>query len=390
MLITERKKLEELCDAVREHGSLALDTEFVRERSFFSKLGVVQVAAGEAEAVIDAMELPRLDPLLELIFDPAIEVIVHAGRADFEIFYEMAGRAPANVFDTQVAAAFIGYGSQMSLANLVERVTRVELAKSQQLTDWTRRPLTKQQIEYALDDVRYLPRVRDHLVRRLRKKSRLDWALEECRVLEERALYARPLPEDAYLGMKSSGLNRKALGVLRELAAWRERKAERLDRPRAFIAKDAALIELARRQPRSVAELRQIRFLGANQQTDRAEEILAAIQKGLASPAPAAERAPRRSAPPPQAEALRRLLEAWIQTVAMQAEIAPGLLATRDQLQAIVNAHFEGEEPDVPVLRGWRRDLAGQDLLDILQGRLDFRVDPESGNLVRSHPPAAD
>lgn len=383
MLITSQSALRSLCEKIRNAGVVAMDTEFVRERSYYGKLGVVQLAADGVEAVVDPFEVGSLDPLLDVLFDPAVEVIVHAGRGDFEIFFEMTGRVPNNTFDSQIAAAFLGYGSQISYANLVRRVTGVALSKGQQLTDWTRRPLSAKQLEYALDDVRYLIPIRDHLVKNLKRLGREHWVLEECRQLEDPEFFRRPAPQDVYLGMNTSGLSRKKLAVLRELAAWREHTAIRLDRPRSLIAKDASLVELARQSPTTLEELRDLRFVGRNQSRDRAEEIIEAVQRGLNGPLPETpEREPREDLPA-QAEGLRRLLEAWIQARALEAEIAPGLLANRAQLDAVVAAHFRGEESDAPVLHGWRRELVGADLLRILAGELSVRVDPRD-NLLRA------
>lgn len=381
MLIVSQERLKDACRRLRDSGTVAMDTEFVRERSYFGKLGVIQIAAPGLEAVIDPLEVGSLDPLLELLFDPSIEVLVHAGRGDFEIFHEMTGRVPNNVFDSQVAAAFVGYGSQISYANLVRRVSGVTLSKGQQLTDWTRRPLSPKQIEYAVDDVRYLHPIRADLGRQLERLGRERWVREECQQLEDPELYRKPAPLEVYLTMNTSGLSRKKLAVLRDLAAWREHTAIRLDRPRNMIAKDPQLVELARQSPQSMEELRSLRFVGQNQSRERAEEIVGVIQRALSGPPPEATEREAREDLPPQAEGLRRLLEAWIQARALEAEIAPGLLANRAQLDAVVAAHFRGEESHAPVLHGWRREMVGADLLRILSGEMSLRVDPKTGYL---------
>lgn len=381
MLIVSQERLKEACRRLREAGTVAMDTEFVRERSYYGRLGVIQIAAPGLEAVIDPLEAGSLDPLLDLLFDPEVEVLVHAGRGDFEIFYEMTGRVPNNVFDAQIAAAFVGYGSQISYANLVRRVTGVTLSKGQQLTDWTRRPLSPKQIEYALDDVRYLQPIREDLGRQLERLGRAGWVREECEQLEDPEFYRKPAPLEVYRTMNTSGLSRKKLAVLRDLAAWREHTAIRLDRPRNMIAKDPQLVELARQSPQTLEELRSLRFVGQNQSRERAEEIVDVIRRALAGPLPESpEREPREDVPP-QAEGLRRLLEAWIQARALESEIAPGLLANRAQLDAVVGAHFRGEEAQVPVLHGWRREMVGADLLRILSGEMSLRVDARTGYL---------
>ncbi len=381
MLVVSQNDLNDVCNRLRKAGSVAMDTEFVRERSYYGKLGVVQVAAEGVEAVIDPLEVDSLDPLLDLLFDPEIEVIVHAGRGDFEIFFEMTGRVPNNIFDSQIAAAFIGFGSQISYANLVRRVSGVSLSKGQQLTDWTRRPLSSKQLEYALDDVRYLMQIREELASQLERLGRKSWVREECEQLEDPEFYRRPAPLDVYQGMNTSGLSRKKLAVLRDLAAWREHTAIRQDRTRNSIAKDPSLIELARQSPQSLEELRALRFVGRNQSRERAEEILDVIRRAEDGPLPEVPPAKQREDLPPQAEGLRRLLEAWIQARSLEAEIAAGLLANRAQLDAVVAAHFRGEEADVPLMQGWRREMVGSDLLRILAGEMRLRVDPKDGFL---------
>lgn len=383
MLVTKDSELKDVCEKIRSAKFLALDTEFVSERSYYPELGVVQLAGDGVVAVVDPQEVESLDPIYDLITDPEVEVIVHAGRSDFEIIYDRTGAAPANVFDSQVAAAFLGYGSQISLVNLLKKVVRVDLKKDSQLTDWTRRPLTKKQLDYALDDVRHLRALRDSLVKQLEKKGRDGWVKEECRLLEREGTYQRTEPDEVYLSMNARGLNRREKTILRELASWREREAIRLNKPKGYIAKDPILVQIAKQKPQSLDELRSMRFMGGNKSRERADGILGAVKAGIDGPQIKVDRGEGNKPPPPQAQALQRLLSALVQSRALESEIAASLLAKTSHLAAICSAHFRGEEAEVPMFKGWRRELIGEDVLALLAGRSSLGVDPKTGNLIQ-------
>lgn len=358
-----------------------MDTEFVRERTFYIQLGIIQVAADGTEAVIDPLALPSLDPLFDVVTDPAVEKVVHAGEQDFAAFYERERIVPANVFDTQIAAALVGYGDQISYAKLVAKVTGVQLSKLETLTDWTARPLTRAQIDYSLEDVRYLMEVRDHLSERLEQLGRSGWEQEECRRLVAEDTYESPSPLEYYRRMKTGGLSGARLGVLREVAGWREERARARDIPRGWVLRDQSLLEIARRRPTSLKALRQIRSMKPNQIAKDADAILDAVRRGAANPIEVDAPDKPNVKAPPQADSVARLLEAWLYARSMEAEIAPSMLATRDQLKVLTSAHFRGEEPELPLLQGWRRELVGQDLLDLLEGKKALLVDQETGRV---------
>lgn len=382
MLITTEDQLTRICGRIREIGTFGLDTEFVQERTYYPRLGIVQVAVDGVEAVLDPGAIGTLDPLLELVADPEIEKIVHAGRNDFEIFYQRSGRAPRNVFDVQVAAAFAGYGHQVSYANLVRRVTGVQLSKLETLTDWTRRPLTEAQLEYALHDVRHLRAVREHLCELLGKLGREAWAREECRFLSDEETYQAPVPEQMYLRLKTGGMTPRVLSVLRELAAWREVEAMRRDVPRGQVLRDELIVEMARRPPASKAAFANYRFLNPRVVERDGASILAAVKRGLDGPYPPVAKAPSRDASEPKIAPLCRLLEAWLRTRAMQAKVAPEMLATRTELEELCHESLAGREARLPILEGWRRELAGEDLLGILNGQIGLKVDSATGDII--------
>ena len=368
-VIEKQKDLEALCRALATRGAFALDTEFVRERTFFIQLGIVQVSAGDLEAVIDPQPLSSLEPLFDLVAAPEVEKIVHAGEQDFAVLYEEGGGVPRNVFDTQIAAALVGYGDQISYARLVGKVTGVQLDKLETLTDWTARPLTEAQIDYSLEDVRYLPELRRHLGERLSELGRSGWEREEGSRLESDSTYRPPEPREFYRRLKASGLSAMSLGVLREVAAWREETARAKNLPRGWVLRDQSLLEIARRRPQSVKSLRQIRSLKPQQIAKDGEAIVDAVRAGAAEPVKEDRPDTPHLKMPDEVESTARLLEAWLYARAAEAEIAPSMLATRGDLKTLAAAHYHSQLPSLPLLEGWRRELVGQDLLDILEGK---------------------
>ncbi len=380
-VVEKQKELEALCDELATRGAFALDTEFVRERTFFIQLGIIQVSARDLEAVIDPQPLASLDPLFALVAAPEVEKIVHAGEQDFAVLYEAGGAAPRNVFDTQIAAALVGYGDQISYARLVAKVTGVQLDKLETLTDWTARPLTEAQIDYSLEDVRYLPEVRRHLGERLKDLGRAGWEREEGGRLESDTTYRAPEPREFYRRLKASGLSAVSLGVLREVAAWREETARARNLPRGWVLRDQSLLEIARRRPQSVKSLRQIRSLKPQQISKDGEAIVAAVRAGASEPVKAERPETPYLKMPDEVESTARLLEAWLYARAAEAEIAPSMLATRGDLKTLAAAHYHSHVPSLPLLEGWRRELVGQDLLDILEGRKALKLDGRQGKL---------
>ena len=383
VVVEKQNELEEVCEKLASAGSFALDTEFVRERTFFIQLGIVQVAAPGVEAVLDPRALTTLEPLHALVLDPSVEKVVHAGEQDFAALYERDGTVPSNVFDTQISSALVGYGDQISYAKLVAKVCGVQLDKLETLTDWTASPLTKAQIEYSLEDVRYLSPIRAHLGERLAELGRLGWEREECMRLEREETYRTPEPLSYYERLKTGGLNGVSLGVLRQVAAWREETARSRNLPRGWVIRDQSVVEIARRKPSSMRALKQIRSLKPHQIPKEGEAILAAVERGRENPVdePLSETA--RLKMPPQVDSVARLLEAWLYARATEAEIAPSMLATRGDLKTLAAAHYRSELPDLPLVSGWRRELVGQDLLDILDGKGSLSIDAGAHKIVK-------
>ncbi|MBM4133652.1 MAG: ribonuclease D [Nitrospira sp.] len=381
--IADPDALQALCARLREHPRFALDTEFVGEDSFVPRLELIQVAVGDVSAVIDFPAIGSLGDFAALLNDPGIEKVVHAGRQDLELFYAHTGQLPASVFDTQMAAAMVGYGTQVAYAQLVQRIVGARLDKSHTLSNWSQRPLSAEQIAYALDDVTYLLQVHEHLHQRLRSLGRLDWAQEEFRRLEAKLMEASSEAGLRYQRIRGwDGLKPKSAAVLRELVHWREGEARRRNVPRGRVVRDEVLLELARRQPATPSALRATRGLHASEAEKRGEAILAAIQAGLALPPSEWPEIPRERKPEPEAAGLVELLQAVLKACALEAEIAPSLLASAADLQQLAEAKGNREQVDVPVLQGWRRTLAGETLLNVLDGRTAVLVDGRKGRLT--------
>ncbi|OLB60746.1 MAG: ribonuclease D, partial [Nitrospirae bacterium 13_2_20CM_2_61_4] len=283
--IQDEAALRELSERLRDSDRLALDTEFMGEDTFAPRLEIIQVATDDLIAIIDRRAVPLLDRFLDLLTDPRILKIVHAGRQDLEIFSVEGGATLTPVFDTQLAAAMVGYGTQIGYAQLVQQVVGASLEKTETFTNWAQRPLTPQQIEYALEDVRYLFALHAHLHERLKTLGRLEWAEEEFRRLQAVSGEEARAPQLRYQRIRGwESLRPRARGVLRELAVWREQEAQKRDRPRGRILRDDILLEIARRGPTTLAGLSNLRGVQPSQVDKYGESLVRAIQRGLSVP----------------------------------------------------------------------------------------------------------
>ncbi|HWX95812.1 MAG TPA: HRDC domain-containing protein [Solirubrobacteraceae bacterium] len=373
--------LQALADGARAAGKLALDTEFMGEGRYRTLLCLVQLAipqragaAGPMEIVDPLSEEVDGGPLATILADPAVQVVVHAGRQDIALMRRWLGTDVRNVFDTQVAAGFVDLGAQTSYESLLTDLLGVRLRKSASFTRWDHRPLSAEQLDYAREDVVHLLELAGELEQRLEQAGRLAWAREECEPLEqasderdEEVIFAR-LP-------RVHGLNGSARAVARELVAWREQTAARRDRPVQSVLSDAALMELARRKPSRREELERIRGVGAAGSGRVADEVLGAVRRASERP-PEPPLTDRRPQPPkPDDAPLIALAEALLRARAREAGLAYELLAARADLQAIVTGkRGEGDEADVRTLRGWRRELVGEELLRLLDGKVSLSV----------------
>jgi len=378
---------DEIASAVasaRASGRFAIDTEFMSEGRYRALLCLVQVGVDDPGGDGTA-RTTLIDPLAQhdgdaaalgqLLADPEIEVVVHAGRQDMAILRRVWQVDPTNVFDTQIAAGFAGAGAQMGYGNLLGSILGLRVGKSASFTRWDARPLTDEQLSYAAEDVAHLLQLSDELQRRLSESGRLEWAREECRRLES-ATDERD-PETAWERLPRIGqLDPRSRAVAQALAAWRERTASTEDRPVGSVLQDPTLVELAKRHPSELRGLEHIRGLHPSQIKKRGAAIIEAIEHGLeAEPIP---REHVRGRSDPGDAPLISLSEALLRARAMTAGLAYELLASRAELEQIVSAARRGEpEPSVRTLSGWRRELVGDDLRDLLMGDRKLAVGPD-------------
>ncbi len=373
--------IAEAAAAARDAGRLGIDTEFMSEGRYRALLCLVQVAVDLPDgdepriSLIDALGDVDTQPLAVLLGDPDIEVVLHAGRQDVAILRRAWQTELNNIFDTQIAAGFAGASAQAGYGNLLGSVLGQRVGKTASYTRWDARPLTGEQLGYAAEDVAHLLQLADELQRRLDGSGRLEWAREECRRLE--AATDERDPETAWERLPRIGqFDPRSRAVAQALAAWRERTASDLDRPVGSIVADPALVELAKRRPSTKAALEQIRGLHPPTIKRRGEAILEAIEFGRAAPPIPRDEARARSEPGDAP--LIALAEALLRARALEAGLAYELIASRAELELIVGAARRGErEPDVRTLSGWRRELVGDDLSDLLAGRSAVAVGPD-------------
>lgn len=369
----ETNEIESVASKARNEGLIGIDTEFMRERTYRARLCLLQIASRSEIFLIDAVDGSDLKPVAELVGDPEVEVVVHAGRQDLELFYESFGVVPRSVFDVQLAAGFAGYGASASYGALVRAVLGVSLTKGESYTDWCRRPLTDKQRRYAADDVRYLLDMADALRAKLESLGRAEWAMEEMRTVEAESTYKTDLDESWRRVSGRNNLSGRQLAVLKEVARWREEVAAQRDVPRGWLVKDASLIEIARRQPSSLKALGDIRGLNQRELHRSGKEIIDAVSRGKTAPPP--EIAP---APPRDQLARIRLVGAMADVIvrsrADKAGVAPELVATRAEIEAVLLDEFSGRKRRHRLLEGWRNELAGSTVIDVARGRVALKT----------------
>ncbi len=380
--VTDDEGLRGLCERLSKASRLGLDTEFVGEETFIPRLELIQVAFDHEAAVIDVPAVSSLAPLGGVLADPHIDKVFHAGRQDLELLHLHVGILPKPLFDTQVAAAMVGYGTQVGYAQLVQRVLGKSLGKEHTLTNWSKRPLAKEQLAYALADVEHLLPLHAHLVERLKNFRRLDWAQEEFAALASRRGEVLNDPRMRYERIRGwETLKPRARAILRELAAWREVEARRRNLPRGRIVRDEILLALARHPPGDLTALRGMRGLGSSLVERHDETLLHHIQEGLAIPESEHPRAPKAPRPEPETAGRTDLLQAVLKACAQQASIAPTMIATSADLQSLIQAGPRRESLDLPLLKGWRRHVAGELILKVLEGKRAVQVDARTGKV---------
>ena len=369
-LLTNNDELAAVCERFSHHEFVTIDTEFLRETTFWPKVCLIQIASPEEAIAIDTLvENIDLTPFFALIANPAIVKVFHAARQDLEIIWRLSRLIPTPLFDTQVAAMVCGFGEQASYLELVKAITQANLDKSSRFTDWSRRPLSDAQIEYAIADVTYLRDIYSTLLERLTRANRLDWLDDEMQILSSPATYEQH-PDNAWERLRHKVRKPRDLGVLMELAAWREQEAQSKDVPRSRVLKDDIIVEIAQSAPRSIESLGNLRAFPKGMERSRsAADIVAAVERGLTrdpNTIPKIERA-RRGANGATIELLKVLLR----QISEETGVAAKLIATIDDLEAIA----AGQDSQTPALAGWRRSIFGEKALELKKGRLALAID---------------
>jgi ribonuclease D len=378
-LIATTEALDALCRRLAAEAFVTVDTEFMRERTYWPELCVVQLAGASEVAVIDA-QAPDLDlaPLGRLLADPAVMKVFHAGRQDIEIFVLKFGAVPTPLFDTQVAAMVAGFGEQVAYDALVGALAGGHIDKAHRFSDWSARPLSPAQVAYAAADVTHLRTVYERLRERLEQEGRLDWVREEMAALADPATYS-PDPEAAWERLRPRTNNRRYLGMLRALAAWREREAQRANIPRQRLVKDETLTEIAATAPDTPEALARARGITRGFAEGRTgASLLAAIAETKTLPDEALPEARGRDAARPS-PALVALLKVLLASQAEQHHVAARLVASSDEIDRLAL----GEDANLPALHGWRREVFGEDALALRAGRIALGVEERRVKLIR-------
>jgi ribonuclease D len=370
-LITTTSDLAAACRRMAAHPFVTVDTEFLRETTYYPLLCVAQLASPDEAAVIDTLA-PGIDlaPFYALMADEKVMKVFHAARQDIEIVWHAAKLIPRPIFDTQVAAMVLGYGDSISYDQLVQRITGEALDKSHRFTDWTRRPLSDAQLSYAMSDVTYLRDVYLALLEDLKKRGRVDWVQDEMRVLTSPDTY-RMDPDNAWQRLKTRVRKPKELAVLIEVAAWREREAQSRDVPRSRVLKDDAIGDIAVQAPTSIEKLKNLRSLPKGFERSRwGEAIVAAVTRGLARDMKTLPLSARTHAIPNGA-AIVELLKVLLRMISESHHVAAKVIATVDDLERIAG----DDNADVPALSGWRRELFGNKALALKHGKLALAIE---------------
>ncbi len=375
-LIDTNPELAAACERLSHHGYVTVDTEFLRETTFWPRLCVIQMASLDEAIAIDALA-PDIDlgPFFKLMTNPAVVKVFHSARQDIEIIWHLGEVIPAPLFDTQVAAMVCGFGDQVSYEQLAGSLAAAKIDKSSRFTDWSRRPLSDAQIDYAIADVTHLRTIYEKLITKLEKNNRLGWLDEEMAILSSPETY-RQEPERAWERLKTRVRKPRDLAVLMEVAAWREREAQMRDVPRSRVLKDDTIGDIALAAPRTVEELGRLRTIPQGFERSRTgADILAAVERALLRD-PSTLPPVDRDRPNGNTGAIVQLLKVLLQSTAENRGVASKIIATVDDLEAIA----QNDEADVASLRGWRRELFGDHALALKHGRLSLGI--EKGRVV--------
>ncbi len=372
-IISNTQDLAAFCDAAKNKDFLCVDTEFMRESTFYSILCLIQVSTDDDEAIIDPLaDGIDLSPLYDLLMDESITTVMHAARQDLEIFYHKIGAVPTQVFDTQIAAMALGFGDSISYQALVKGRLNNELDKGARFTDWSKRPLSDKQLKYAMGDVTHLRDFYPGMVKELKERGRLDWVIEEMQSQMQEKLYADD-PDSAWERLKIRRPKREYLAVLKAAAAWRERKAINRNIPRRRVLKDDALYDIAQQKPKTLKALAALRGVpNGFERSDTAKKLVENINYALANVETYGPPIPKVQHMPPNIGPKTEMLRTLLRLRTEYEDIAPRLVASAKDIEMI--AAF-GEKAEVPALSGWRREVFGNDALKMLRGEIALKLE---------------
>jgi len=370
-LITTQEQLESVVAALGKSAFVTVDTEFIRETTFWPELCLIQMAAPGVTALVDPLaEGMDLAPFFALMADETVLKVFHAARQDIEIVFNLGGLIPHPVFDTQIAAMVCGFGDSVSYDQLVQKITGTRLDKSSRFTDWRHRPLSDRQLEYALADVTWLIPVYEHLRDELEREGRAHWVNEEMEALTARETYDTR-PEDAWKRLKMRVRKPIEFAIIKEIAAWRDREARGRNVPRGRVLKDDALYEVAQQAPRDVAALSRLRAVPKGwERSSSAAGLLEAVNRALDIPKEELPKLPKFVQPAEGTSAAVELLKVLLRLVAEAESVAPKVLASSDDIERIA---AEGEDAKVDALAGWRREVFGEQALKLVRGEIGLR-----------------
>ena len=372
-LITTSDELASVVSELSKSDFVTVDTEFIRETTFWPELCLIQMAAPGVTALVDPLAPGiNLGPFFDLMADEKVTKVFHAARQDIEIIFNRGNLIPHPVFDTQVAAMVCGFGDSVSYEQLVQKLSGGQIDKSSRFTDWRQRPLTDKQLVYALADVTHLIEVYQKLKAEIEKEGRAEWLTEEMEILTARRTYD-PHPEDAWKRLKMRMRKPQELAVLQAVATWREFEARERNVPRGRVIKDDAIYELAQQQPRDAAALARLRTIPKGwERSGQATGLLAAVNAALSIPKDQMPRLPQQNHSPEGSAAAAELLKVLLKLVSDEQNVAAKMLASSDDIERIA---AEGEKANVAALHGWRREVFGEKALKLIQGRLAFKFD---------------
>ncbi len=376
--ISTQKDLDALIELLEGSKILCIDTEFLREETYYPKLCLVQINNGQICAIIDPLNLD-LTPFGKLLADNSITKIFHAGSQDIEILYHETNVVPRPIFDTQVAAALLGYPLQVGYGPLVRSMCQVKLNKSDTYTDWARRPLTKTQLIYALDDVRYLPEIYEIMLDQLTKNGRLAWLESDFEEMSNPRHYETE-PREMWRKVKRvSSLSRAQLAIAREVASWREITARKNNMPRKWILPDEAIVNIARKAPNTRERLLEVRETEKLLGVRDIDDILEAVRLGLQTPQSQLPRIKKHGRGDKAITGTLDLMVALVNLRAEQNNVAAPVLASHDELKSLAHGHVD----DSPILQGWRREMIGEELLELLDGKLSLHIEKGAIKVAR-------